>query len=441
MVIPMVLRLSRLPQEAGAPGSRADDVCPANGLSDADPEERIEAGAPGRAQAPSSAGVIVVGLDLSGGFLAAHGFASAALITSAAQTSVRATLGARAIVEPGPVDRTLVIRFDAASHSVDDLTAELMEHLSHPLPLADREHFVQSRFGSATAASLGTDDPDLLLRAAFAAAHLAVQTGAHLHAATQSMLEELGEASELRTAMARAASSDFEMHYQPIVDLADARVLGYESLIRWRRGEDLLTPPAFIPAAEETSLILPIGRAGTHSALEQLARWCRPGATAPLFMSINYSARQLADSRLLPYIRRTLDELSLRASDVWIEITEQALIDVASPAMRTIDGLAELGCVICVDDLGTGFAALRYLADLPVNVVKVDRTLVRSASDPSIRKIIGAICDISRTLGIASVAEGVEDEGQIPVLRDLGFTHAQGYFYGRPAPASQIRIP
>lgn len=414
--------------------SAVDDRCPATLLPESGPGE-------GSTRAPSPAGVIVVGLDLSGGFLAAHGFASAALISAAAQSSIRAALGNRAVVEAGPVDRTLVIRYDAGTHSVDDITTELMEHLSFPLPLADREHFVQSRVGSATTASVGTDDPDLLLRAAFAAAHHAMETGAQLHTATPSTLDELGEASELRTAIARAAASDFEMHFQPIVDLADARVLGYESLIRWRRGEDLLTPPAFLPAAEETSLILPIGRAGTRAALEQLARWSHPGAPTPLFVSINYSARQLADPRLLPYVRRILDELSLSASDVWIEITEQALIDVASPAMRTLDGLAEMGCIICVDDLGTGFAALRYLADLPVSVVKVDRSLVCSVSDPSISKIIGAICDISHTLGIASVAEGVEDESQIPALGDLGFTHAQGYFYGRPAPASQIRVP
>ncbi|USX45176.1 EAL domain-containing protein [Dietzia kunjamensis] len=422
-------------------GSADGDCGPTNHHPEENAGETVGADAQGPSRSPRAEGVIVVGLDLSGGFLAAHGFASAALISSAAQSTIRAALGGRAVVEPGPVDRTLVIRYDAGTHFAEDITAELMELLSRPLPLADDEHFVQSRVGSATASSMGTDDPDLLLRAAFAAAHLAMQTGVQLHTATRSMLEDLGEASELRTAMARAAPTDFEMHFQPIVDLAEARVLGYESLIRWRRGEDLLTPPAFLPAAEETSLILPIGRVGTRSALEQLARWSHPGATEPLFMSVNYSALQLSDPRLLPHLRRTLDELSLSASALWIEITEQALIDVASPAMRTISALAEMGCVICVDDLGTGFAGLRYLADLPVSVVKVDRSLVCSVSDPSIRKIIGAVCDISRTMGIAAVAEGVEDEGQIPALRDLGFTHAQGYFYGRPTPASQISEP
>ena len=106
--------------------------------------------------------------------------------------------------------------------------------------------------------------------------------------------------------------------------------------------------------------------------------------------------------------------------------------------MWAIEALAGMGCVICIDDLGTGFAALRYLADLPVSVAKIDRSLVHMAADPSIRKIVSAVCDISRSLGIVTVAEGVENADQIPVLRDIGFTHAQGYYFGRPAPAAAI---
>ena len=383
-------------------------------------------------------GVIVVGLDLSGGILATFGFAGADQIRSAGLSMLRAALGERAVVLPGPVDRTLIALFDTDANEASELAAVLLEHLSLPLLLCGQEHFVQSRVGMATASKTGTTDPDLLLRAAFAAAHEALESGVHLHEATGSTLRQVRETSELRTAMARAARADFEMHYQPIVDLSDARTLGYESLLRWRRNGRLLTPPAFLPAAEETSLIMPIGRAGTRAAVGQLAQWNSQRPADPLFVSINYSVRQLADPSLLPRIQRSLDDLAVSPSSLWVEITERDIIDVASPAVRTIETLADMGCVICIDDLGTGFAALRYLADLPVSVAKVDRSLVGMAADPSIRKIVSAVCDISRSLGIDTVAEGVEDEDQIPALRDMGFTHAQGYHFGRPAPAAAI---
>lgn len=396
--------------------------------------------APGPAIAPGSLGVIVVAVDSPGWFPAAHGFADAAEVGPAALRSVRTAMKGRAVVEPGPVDHTLVVQFDTDAHGVEDVAGELVDHLTHPLRIAGQEHFIQSRLGSATTATVGSPDPELLLRAAFAAAHVATVTGEHRHAATPSLLADLREASELRTAMAQAATSQFELHYQPIVDLATSRVLGYESLMRWRRGGELLTPAAFLPAAEETALILPIGRAGTRAALEQLAEWRRRRPGEPLFVSVNFSARQLSDPRLLDHVRDTLGESELDPSLLWVEITECALIDVDSPAVHAIESLAEMGCVICVDDLGTGFAALRYLADLPVSVVKIDRTLVGSVADPAIRKIIGAISDICHSLEIATVAEGVEHLNQVPLLRELGFSHAQGFFYGRPTAAPTPRL-
>lgn len=393
--------------------------------------------AAGRPFLPSSAGVILVMLDHSGGLVAARGFREAETIETAGLAALRSAVGDRAEVLPGPLDRAPVVLFDADLHDSGDLVASLLDHLSRPLPLSGGEHFIQSRVGLATTAEVGTADLGVLLRAAYGAAHVAVETGALVHEATGSLMAELQRAATLRTAMARAVRGDFELHYQPIVDLATTRVLGYESLLRWRNGSELLTPSSFLGAAEETSLIVPIGRAGTRAALGQVARWNEGRADDPLFMSVNYSARQLSDALLVPHVERVLDELALSAGEFWVEITERDLINFGSPATRTIAALAELGCVICVDDLGTGFAALRYLADLPVSVAKIDRSLVSAATeDESIRSIVGAVCDISRSLGIDTVAEGVEHEAQIPMVRELGFTHGQGYHFGRPRAAT-----
>lgn len=384
-------------------------------------------------------GVIAVVYDHAGAFLAAHGMHRAEAVSAGGLEALRAAIGDKAVVVPGPLDLTFVASFDADAHAADGLLAASLERLARPLWMEGEAHFVQSRVGMATAAAVGTTDAEELARAAFGAAHVAVDTGVHAHVARDGLLASLAQAAEVHTAMASAAREDFEMHYQPIVDLATSRALGYESLLRWRRAGELLTPPSFLSAAEETSLLLPIGRAGTRVALKQVARWNTSSSGEPKFISVNYSARQLSDALLLPVVERTLEELALSPATLWVEITEQALVDFGSPAARTIESLAELGCVICVDDLGTGFTALRYLADLPVSVAKVDRSLVLSASsDASIRSIVGAICDISRSLGIETVAEGVEHAGQIPMLRELGFTHAQGYHFGRPAPAAPL---
>lgn len=395
--------------------------------------------ADGRPFRPSAPGVILVVLDHSGGLIATRGFGEAAAIEAAGLDALRAAVGDRAVVLPGPIDRAPLVLFDTAVHAPGDLVSALLDQLARPLQLTEEAHFVQSRLGVATAVALGTADLGALVRAAFGAAHVAMETGVLVHEAAASLVEEIRREARLRTAMARAVRGDFELHYQPIVDLATTRVLGYESLLRWRSGDELLAPPAFLAASEETSLILPIGRIGTRAALGQVARWNEGRADGPLFMAVNYSARQLSDVLLLPHVERALDELELSASTLWVEITERDLIDFGSPATRTIEALAELGCVICIDDLGTGFAALRYLADLPVNVAKIDRSLVCSAAeDPYIRSIVGAVCDISRSLGIETVAEGVEHEDQIPMLRELGFTHAQGFHFGRPAPAADL---
>ncbi|MGN7157530.1 EAL domain-containing protein [Dietzia cercidiphylli] len=398
-----------------------------------------EQAAAGRPFRPSSPGVIMVVLDHSGGLAAAREFSRASAVGAAGSEALRSALDERALVLAGPLDRAVVILFDSELHSADDLVTVTLDLLTRPIAIEGEEHFVQSRVGLATATNVGSDALDVLGRAAFAAAHVAMETGVQLHEATSSLLSEIRLAADLRTSMARAIDEDFELHYQPIVDLATTRILGYESLLRWRSGDDLLAPAAFLAAAEETSLILPIGRAGTRTALGKVAEWNEGGSVDKLFMSVNYSARQLSDALLFPHIERVLERVGVSPSTLWVEITERHLVDLASPATRTIEALADLGCVICVDDLGTGFAALRYLADLPVSVVKVDRSLVCSASDAaSIRSVVGAVCDISHSLGIMAVAEGVESENQIPMLRDLGFTHAQGYYFGRPAPAAEI---
>ncbi|WP_010539672.1 EAL domain-containing protein [Dietzia alimentaria] len=396
------------------------------------------AGTGGRSR-PTEPGVIAIALDYSGVLIPSVGFDMARAVYSAALDAVRNELGDRASVSSGPLDQILFLLFDVAVVAVEDIVAATIHHLGRPVRVDGRDFFVQSRVGLATADGICEAEPSVLIEAALGAVHIAIKTGVHFHEADSALLSELRREVELRTALAKAVDTDFEMHYQPIVSLDSKEVLGYESLLRWRSGGRLLAPAEFLEAAEETSLIIPIGKAGTSAALKQLDRWNEGTPSKSFFVAVNFSARQLSDPVLLPHIERLLAKFELDPSAIWVEITEQDLIKLASPAVRTIESLAELGCTICVDDLGTGFAALRYLADLPISVVKIDRSLISSLMDQtSLRSIVEAICDISHALGIETVAEGVEREDQLPLLRDLGFTHAQGYYFGRPAAASDI---
>ena len=233
--------------------------------------------------------------------------------------------------------------------------------------------------------------------------------------------------------------SDFELFYQPIVDINSLKAVGYESLLRWRVGGEIRPPADFLDAAEETSLIVPIGRLGVIAALHQLAKWHAESGDLNLFMSVNFSVRQLSDPGLAKLIQAGLDATGVPPSTLWIEVTERDLIRIGSPATQTLIELDELGCIVCVDDLGTGYAALRYMVEQPVKVVKVDRSLINKVgTDNTIRTIVRAVCSLSDSLGITTVAEGVEHDSELQGLRELGFTTVQGYLFGKPAPAERF---
>ena len=229
------------------------------------------------------------------------------------------------------------------------------------------------------------------------------------------------------------------MHYQPIVNLADGRVVGHEALVRWEHPtRGLLGPDQFIGIAEESGLIVPLGAWVVREACQQAkrfqmldARWSR------LSMSVNLSGGQLGQADLVELIASALRDADLKSEHLQLEMTESVLMDDAATTIKILETLKGLGVHLGVDDFGTGFSSLAYLRRFPVDTLKIDRSFVNGlGDDPEDSAIVAAVVSLSDTLGLTTIAEGVETTLQRDCLIGLGCSRAQGYLFARPAPAA-----
>ena len=240
---------------------------------------------------------------------------------------------------------------------------------------------------------------------------------------------------ELRADLQRALVNDeFELHYQPVVRLHDGSVSGVEALVRWRHPErGLVAPDDFIPFAEETGLIVPIGRwvlregCRTARALQRL----RPD-DAPLTMAINLSAKQLQHSDVVADVRDALAESGLDPAHLTLEITETVLMADADLAVRRLEELKALGVRLALDDFGTGYSSLSHLSSFPVDVLKMDRSFLSESASEKAAELATAVVALGETLNLDVVAEGIEMPEQWDALRDLGCALGQGFYFARP---------
>jgi EAL domain-containing protein (putative c-di-GMP-specific phosphodiesterase class I) len=246
------------------------------------------------------------------------------------------------------------------------------------------------------------------------------------------LLDDLGGALE---------RDELALFYQPIVNMHDGRVVGAEALLRWNHPSRRLVPPSkFIPIAEQSGLILGIGRWVLNSACQQVALWrIRFPALDSFSMAVNVSARQLADSAFVEDLRDALESFSIDPATLTLELTESLMVgddDVTAVRIREI---RELGVRIAIDDFGTGYSSLSYLQQFPVDVIKIDRSFTeRMSAEGRNFEVTRSIVELGRSLELEIVAEGIEHEAQVSAFRALGCTHAQGYYFGRPVPADEF---
>jgi predicted signal transduction protein with EAL and GGDEF domain len=322
------------------------------------------------------------------------------------------------------------------------LAERVQQALSSPFVLEHKEHVVTASIGIVLAS--GADrDAEGLLRDADIAMYRAKERGPGNweifdEALRKRALERVATERALRHAL---ETGELRLHYQPIVTLDGGTLQSVEALVRWQHPERGLLPPGeFIPIAEESGLILQIGVWTLREACEQAYRWReRFGDRAPLPVSVNVSARQLAQAELPEIIGRVLAETGLSAGDLAIEVTETALIEDSSVAAASLRELKSLGVKILLDDFGTGYSSLSHLQRFPIDALKIDRSFVMHlGTGEDSPAIVGAIAAMANALGLEVVAEGVESAEQAAEAQALGCGSAQGYYFARPAPPSEV---
>jgi EAL domain-containing protein (putative c-di-GMP-specific phosphodiesterase class I) len=238
--------------------------------------------------------------------------------------------------------------------------------------------------------------------------------------------------SDLRRALGR---DELLLHYQPIVRLDSRDLVGFEALLRWRHPEKgFIYPGDFIPVAEETGMILPIGRWVLEQACRQMREWrLRFPSLSHLSVSVNLSSRQLTRPDLVHDIEHALEVSSLAPEHLVIELTESVLMESGQTSTAVLDRLRELGIRIHLDDFGTGYSSLSYLHRLPLDALKIDRSFVARLDEPGENlEIVRTVLRLAQNLGMGVVAEGIETGDQLDRLRALGCPCGQGYYFSRP---------
>ena len=250
------------------------------------------------------------------------------------------------------------------------------------------------------------------------------------------LLCQMRERTALETGLRRAIENEeFVLYYQPIVSAANGTTVGLEALVRWNHPERGLVPPNdFIGMAEETGLIIPIGAWVLRQACQDIAR-----LSTDLRVAVNCSVKQFNGAGIVGAVRDALDRSGLAPDRLEIEITESMLINETQSVSRQLAELREIGCHISLDDFGTGYSSLSYLARYPIDKIKIDRAFISTLGrSRQAQAVVKAIVQLAQAFSMETVAEGVEDDEQRSILREIGCYEMQGYFFDRPKPMGKI---
>jgi len=323
---------------------------------------------------------------------------------------------------------------------VAQLAQKVLSQFAEPVAIGGREVFTGASIGIALYPA-DTEDADSLLKFADSAMYHAKEGGRnnyqfYSHEMTASVQARLRLETDLRRAL---DNHEFFLHYQPQVDARSDRITGVEALLRWRDPEGNTIPPAqFIPLAEDTGLIVPIGKWVLETACAQLKRW-RDDGHDELTLSVNVASRQIRDLMFPGSVSQAIASSGIPPHALELEITESILLEHSDETLRTLNDLKKIGVTLAIDDFGTGYSSLSYLKRFPIDRVKIDQSFVRDlANDNDDLAIVRAIIALARAMRLSVIAEGVETGEQLALLRREDCHEYQGYFFAYPMDADSV---
>jgi diguanylate cyclase (GGDEF)-like protein len=344
------------------------------------------------------------------------------------------------VARPGGDEFMVVLADVAHVDDVSRVTQKVIDVFSPPFEIGGRELFVTSSIG-ATLYPFDDRDVDALYRNADAAMYHAKDEGRNnFQFYSAEMNDQSLKRLSMETALRRALDRDeFRLYYQPQIDIMTGRIIGAEALIRWQHPEWGLVPPLeFIPLAEETGLIVPIGEWVLRTACAEARAWQDAGLP-PVRVAVNLSARQFRQQDLFDVITTALQHGGLEPKWLEVEVTESMVMRDVNRTIDILHGLERMGVSVAIDDFGSGYSSLSYLRRLPIAVIKIDRSFIEHIpGNPDDAAIATAIIALAKSLQLTVVAEGVETQEQLDFLRHHGCGTAQGYYFARPLPAEEF---
>ena len=335
---------------------------------------------------------------------------------------------------------TIIINGKSAEAASLRVSEKLVSALSRPFEVFGQELYVGASIGIVYYPTMG-DDANELIKNADMAMYQAKHEGRNRYKVFEfGMRAQVEESMALELELRRAVDGkDFFLHFQPKVDMRDGTIIGAEALIRWRVGERMISPAVFIPLAEETGLISAVGRWVFEETCHRLRDWHQAFNLPPDFrVAVNISVQQLDGGNLDDELCRIMHETGVETSWLELEITETLLMEGRRENIDQLARIRQRGCGVALDDFGTGYSSLGYLAQLPLTVLKIDKTFVDDIHGPRGSAIVSAVLALAKGLEVEVVAEGVETEDQARELLALGCYCAQGYFYSKPLSVEDI---
>ena len=332
----------------------------------------------------------------------------------------------------------VVIRDASSSGYVEDVAARIIEILSQPYIVDNHTLYIGASVGSAIGPRDGTS-VETLMRNADLALYRAKDSGGGEHCKFMPALHSDAEERRTLEASLRNAigNDELTLNYQPVVNAKTEQVVSFEALLRWNSVEHgFVSPGKFIPLAEDTRLIVPIGDWVLRAACKEASTW-----PEDIKVAVNVSGEQLLDPHFSSNVVRALADSGLAAHRLEVEVTESVFLRDGRTARQTLEEIMALGCTIALDDFGTGYSSLGYLRNMRFSTIKVDRSFVQGATQdsPESLAIIRAVVAMAQSLEMSTTAEGVEDAKQAELIRDMGCTKIQGFYFGRPMPATEAR--